>query len=66
MPIGVPTSVPSTVIISEPTMALDRPPPEPGERVTFVNSDRLMPARPFDSRTMTIQARKARPNAEAA
>ncbi len=46
MPIGVPTSVPVTVIASEPKMALRRPPVLPGGGVSALNSAQRQAERP--------------------
>ena len=58
-PIGVPMAVPSAVWIRLPTIALSRPPPEPGGLVTVVNTVRSRPATPRQSRVARIEARKA-------
>ena len=63
MPIGVAMSVATPTIITLPTMALARPPAEPGGGVVCRNSDGAIAPMPFAKSTTRIQIRNTMPNA---
>ncbi|MNV95478.1 hypothetical protein D3C71_1903750 [compost metagenome] len=66
MPMGVPISVASVTMVSEPKMALARPPASLGGGVISVNSIRLRPPRPWRIVSHRIQTSQNRPKAMAA
>src|SRR5580658_10456468 len=61
MPMGVPISVPTTVIASEPAMAFTSPPALPGGGVIWVNSAGVQAEAPSHSRSDRIAASTNRP-----
>ena len=66
MPIGVPMATPSVVMISDPMMALSRPPPAvPGPGVVSVNTARFRPATPFHNSATRMNASHEMPNSAA-
>ena len=66
IPIGVATSVATPTISALPTIALARPPADPGGGVVDRNSDGEMAPTPLAKSTTRIQIRNVMPNAIAA
>src|SRR5215813_9365250 len=66
MPIGVPMTTASTVMIRLPAMAFNRPPAEPGGGVISVNTYSDSPPKPSYSSTDRISTSQPRPNRVAA
>ena len=63
MPIGVATSVATPTMSTLPTIALARPPAEPGGGVVCMNIVGPSAPIPLPNRTTRIHSRKAKPNA---
>ena len=66
MPIGVPTPTPITVMIRLPTMALSKPPAEPGGGVILVKTLSDRPPTPFQNSVTRMSTSQTRPKAVAA
>src|SRR5579884_4187627 len=66
MPIGAPMARPSAVMIRLPTMALSKPPFEPGGGVIWVKTASDRPPNPFHTKAARIKVSQPRPKIVAA